>query len=528
MITYLQKYNQLPRELRAKVSAPEVLSAITELEKTHNVSLASVVMRVMVRDVALLDLNKYFVFEYNLDGRHAEQLVEELKTRVFAGVSDYLGFAAGESAAAAGGELDRWAKERASAAAVRSSNFFFSPEDEEEVRSLTKTLEETDKRPDTATAEDLEARAEKIIKEAKINLSSEDLKNRLKSVLKTYLRGTRNKIDTKLALMRPINSGGMGWEENIVDSFVLLADKIKSAIPAPAEIKPPLKMRLPEDAVQTKEIAVKPGGSPGSIQASGEKNIGLAISAGTRDPAYDFSKLVRPATPIVPRPPVAPAALPPAIDLKKEGDLLKTEAGKEGEKDSVIDLKMQAQAISPAAGVTVPERGAGSITDFSQNNFSINIASAPAKKAEPQPAAAPGRISVAQARKETSSIPAGKVVMEDIKHVPKTKLTGPIDELREMNLADFRRLSADPVTAAASIKGKIKLLEDDSYSQRLSGIKAWRESFINKLYLEIGQESIVKHNSIEAVIAERKNAGAEYLSNEEFNAIMDLNKDLRF
>ena len=40
--------------------------------------------------------------------------------------------------------------------------------------------------------------------------------------------------------------------------------------------------------------------------------------------------------------------------------------------------------------------------------------------------------------------------------------------------------------------------------------------------------SIVKHNSVEAVIAERKNAGQEYLTNEEFNAIMDLNKDLRF
>ena len=116
--------------------------------------------------------------------------------------------------------------------------------------------------------------------------------------------------------------------------------------------------------------------------------------------------------------------------------------------------------------------------------------------------------------------------MEDVKYIP--KLMGPIDELKEMDLVNFRRLSSDPLAAAAKIKEKINFLEEEGYSQRLNGIKAWRQNPINKLYLTIGQESISSQKPVKAVIDERKSADREYLTDREFTAIMDINKELRF
>jgi hypothetical protein len=120
----------------------------------------------------------------------------------------------------------------------------------------------------------------------------------------------------------------------------------------------------------------------------------------------------------------------------------------------------------------------------------------------------------------------GKVKMEDVKHVP--KLTGPIDELREMNLVNFRRLSRNPRDAVLKIKKKISFLEEESYTKRFEGIKAWRQSPVNKLYLEIGQESIINKKPVNVIINNRKQARKPYLSEAEFKAVMDLNKDLRF
>ena len=97
-----------------------------------------------------------------------------------------------------------------------------------------------------------------------------------------------------------------------------------------------------------------------------------------------------------------------------------------------------------------------------------------------------------------------------------------------MDLVNFRRLSADSAAAAAKIKEKISILEDDSYSQRLSGIKAWRQSPISNLYLTIGRESISQKKPINVIIERRKAANQACLTDQEFKIIMDLNKELRF
>ncbi len=122
--------------------------------------------------------------------------------------------------------------------------------------------------------------------------------------------------------------------------------------------------------------------------------------------------------------------------------------------------------------------------------------------------------------------PAAKPRVEEVKFTP--RVTGPIEELGGMNLAEFRRMSKDPKMAVQKIKDKLELLGDEDYAKKIEGIKAWQESGINKLYLILLKESLMKGVAIDAIIEEKGKAGAETLTKDEFNAIMELNRDLRF
>ena len=104
----------------------------------------------------------------------------------------------------------------------------------------------------------------------------------------------------------------------------------------------------------------------------------------------------------------------------------------------------------------------------------------------------------------------------------------PLDEIKYLDLINFRRLDKDPQKAADKIRSKINLLEEESYGKKLAGIRFWRSSPINKLYLEIGHLSISGNKPVDVIIEERKIAMRDYLTAAEFKAIMDLNKSLRF
>lgn len=122
--------------------------------------------------------------------------------------------------------------------------------------------------------------------------------------------------------------------------------------------------------------------------------------------------------------------------------------------------------------------------------------------------------------------PTRKPAMIDVRSKP--PVVGPIDELRLFTLADFRRLDADPKRATLRLQDKIKLLEEESYTKMVEGVRAWRMSPLNQLYLSIGHESLAAGKNIADAIRERREAGRTTLSEEEFGALLDLNKKLRF
>ncbi len=118
-------------------------------------------------------------------------------------------------------------------------------------------------------------------------------------------------------------------------------------------------------------------------------------------------------------------------------------------------------------------------------------------------------------------------LVDDVRLQP-SMVMGPIDELRAMDALEFRRLSPDPAQAARRMKDKIELLAEESITKQAEGIDAFKQSPINMLYLELGNESIASGKPVSTVIAERQATGTPTLSEAEFDAISDLNKQLRF
>ncbi|MEA1962867.1 MAG: hypothetical protein U9M94_01355 [Patescibacteria group bacterium] len=455
MLSYLEKFSQLPQELRAKISAPEVMAAIKELEEKYNVSLAAVIMRIMVKDISILDLSKYFVFEHDLDARQAERLVDGLKSNVLFVVADYLGIAEERQDDIANGgndskQLDDWTQNRKKEAEVRGSNFFFSTEDEEEVKGLAKKLEsfKTDNTENKRKQLNYDNVINAVSKEIGVNFSSEDLRKRFFGIITMYLKGIRNKVDTKQTLFKDINSGGLAFSEIYTDNILVLVDK----------------KRIEEEKKQENKTA---------------KGGEIAIES-ARDMDYDFSHF--------------------------------TKATRDKSHFAKASVSAKAMEDKPEGGQQITKiESAGKIIEdkkkiFKPSKLKFEIAKQPSLK--------------------RPKVKSGKARMDDVKHTP--KLLGPIDELKEMDLLNFRRLSDDLSVRIKKISEKIEFLEEENYAQRLSGIKAWRQSKLNKMYLDIGKESISANRGIDDIINSRQEKGEDCLNKEEFLLIMELNKTLRY
>jgi hypothetical protein len=108
------------------------------------------------------------------------------------------------------------------------------------------------------------------------------------------------------------------------------------------------------------------------------------------------------------------------------------------------------------------------------------------------------------------------------------RLVGPVEELRTLGLLDFRRLSKDPRQAATKVKDKVGLLENEGYDKKIEGIKAWRSSPLSQLYIELTRTAVLKGIPIPELLAQRRAAKEETLTDEELKELIALNAELRF
>lgn len=107
-------------------------------------------------------------------------------------------------------------------------------------------------------------------------------------------------------------------------------------------------------------------------------------------------------------------------------------------------------------------------------------------------------------------------------------VVGPLEELATMNLNYFRQLGSTPKEITSKIKSKIDLLTKDSFEKRMEGIKSWRQSPVYRNYLAIGGLSVESGQSVLEVIKQKQLANELCLTNEEFEAVADLNQEISY
>lgn len=469
MFDYLQQFNNLSKDLRDQVSSPSVMVLIADLESKYKVDLAMAVMKVMIKSLPAKNLAAYFISEMGLSSETAESLAREMKEKVFVSVADYLGLSS-------------------------------------EMRAL-----------------DLDKDIDILIKEAGLVLPSAVLISRFKNIVSTYLRGVRNRIDTKNSLTKDMKIGGLSLSLAEVDRVLKVCDtqkfdslKINLDVPsqpvAPASRLDKIIARsdsvVPNSAGKTEEYDLKKALANGQVKAPAPvSKINQDIKQKTiLDIRHELS-MPRPQLDLpsgsvsVPLPqtvaPAAPISTPVSAPVRPVSVVPEPIDRPASKLEPLRPIAPQSTPSTPASFVKAPVAPA----------VKIPVAPSPANRPAPAP---------------SSSRPQ----MHDIKPVP--KVMGPIEELQFLDLVNFRRLGKTPGEAATKVFMKIKLLEKDGYDRMIAGIQAWRQSPVNRLYLRLGQEAVARGIPFKEAIALRQKSNQEYLSMEEVETIVSLNSRLVF
>lgn len=104
----------------------------------------------------------------------------------------------------------------------------------------------------------------------------------------------------------------------------------------------------------------------------------------------------------------------------------------------------------------------------------------------------------------------------------KGALVSPVDELR-YSLVNFRRLDDKPKDRIKKVVDKVELLSDESFTNKLLGIRAWRNSEVFKIYINIGEEGLYNNKTIDDILEERQKANLPTLTKEEFSVVTRIN-----
>jgi hypothetical protein len=148
----------------------------------------------------------------------------------------------------------------------------------------------------------------------------------------------------------------------------------------------------------------------------------------------------------------------------------------------------------------------------------------PARKVPVKPVV---KVSIETARIQKAAAGARPKIEDVQMPTSAPRLAGPIQEIGNITLDQFRRLGS-PVDAAKRLEEKVGLLAEESFEKRIAGVQAWQGSPLQKKYLALLAEAFKAGKQVQALIEEKQQAGEDVLTSEELDAIMALNNKLRF
>jgi hypothetical protein len=551
MFDYLQKFNTLPVNLRESVSSPAAMAVISDLENKYKIDLAAIVMKVMVKIIPITDLSIYFVSDFSLSKETAQKLTTELKERLFFSAANYLGFNASYSSIipkTAAAPVHLMAIEKL----IKDTGITFAGVELNSrfknilatylkgVRSRIDTritlnkniasgglgldykiIDKVFKLADELVASQMLPSGELI----SLPVNPEPVKSGLDKVRALYEKtgetrdipydlkaaistGTIKKPAAPLNLPTPVEAREKLLEEPEDELRLAAAPIIVKSVEAVKPIKPveSEKTTVAPITIQSKELVKEPILTPVNIPI----NIPIA-------------PVVKSVTPIIPVTSITP--ITPVIEAVKLATTIKPVAPIISPITVTPTVKTEPKINRP------PERKEGIFSRL----FHKNSLEKPVEIKKPIVAVKPivtVPASIASLRTEAATVnkPVVPVVQKpavEIKSAP--KVMGPIEELRYLDLVNFRRLGSSPIEATEKVEAKIKLLEKDGYDRMVAGVLAWREGEINSIYLKMGQESLSKGIPFKQCADNYRLAKTPgFLFWEEIEAIIALNTSLMF
>ncbi len=398
-----------------------------------------------------------------------------------------------------------------------SDAFTVRPEDIEEIKA------EEAKEVSTEVLKEYNRVEKEIISESGYSFSDPDTQKNFENAIQARVRDVRDELETKNLLTRGPKEGGLGLSPDKANALIDLINKKTAPLKERlAKIEEEKKAEILErkkrqqDIEKTREqeeldtrFAKLTGRTPSALPEEEEikPEISLPLKEERVVPKHKLEKAWPPK-------PTAAEPTPPTPTPAKPMPVKPTPAPKQVEAKPV---EIKAPKIAPPP----PAAAVPAIKPTIKPPF-------PPKPAAQVPAPPKPAVPKAKVRVSPPSIkpkPEVKKKVEEIKF--ERKLTGPVEELRQMRLEDFRRLSKDTKERAIKIKDKVDLLEEESFDKRMKGVAAWQESPINRVYLDLIQAAFQTGKNIQTIISEREAQGRQTLSWDEFQSILDLNQKLK-
>lgn len=121
-----------------------------------------------------------------------------------------------------------------------------------------------------------------------------------------------------------------------------------------------------------------------------------------------------------------------------------------------------------------------------------------------------------------SSLPAPTTRRLDDVQAP-VRLVGLDEELGSLTLAEFRRMAREPSAAAEKIFQKLDTLARESFQRWTEGVKSFRQSPLQQMYLRLVMESFAVGKTVAEILEDRRKKDPHLPTAEEIGAIIDLN-----
>ncbi len=337
-----------------------------------------------------------------------------------------------------------------------------------------------------AAASRLVELVDQVVAELKLNLSDPERQKRLRQVVLSRFKDVRDVMETREALLKSVDQGGLGFDAPLADRVSRLIERHYLGY---AE-----GMRQTQDLGRREleaSVGMLPLASP----------VALSHAA---DRAFAKPMTLMPLPPRV-APKTVPLPKPPARITNLESGIKNQESG-----IRPVESQFRQPRITPRI----------QLTPLDTPRIAPPISSPPITARPATPVFTP---SVPPPIAPPTAVPPVAVAE---RMAP--KLIGPLEELQELTLTDFRQLGPDPVQTCQRIREKIMLLEQQSFGHKAAAIVAWRKSPVFGLYTQLAARAMGGKLPIAEAMAQAESSGQETLRVSEFEAIADLNRSLRF